>query len=365
MARTRPFLPNQREREEDRMTATPESIAKAVSICAARFVANDTDHPVGQALHALAVARLARMLDNGGAPGWPRPRNEPPSVSEPCQRVDPVDLLQRDIRLPSPPNVLTELQDTAARPTSSVDDLAAVVARDPSLAALILRQVNSAFYGCPQRVETIPRAVAVLGMRQLTMLATGACVTRLFGEMPEDTIDLVDFWRHSVGVGLAARALALRLGLSEPERHFTAGLLHDIGRLALCVAAPDRARRVRELCAEGMGICEAEAACGLDHAVFGGMLLRKWNLPFPLALAVLRHHAPSREDAGVGAALTHVADIMVTTLHPAANGEFVIPRLEIPAVTRLGITPDDMTAASAELDEWLAATMEMFFGHAA
>lgn len=347
------------------MTATPESIAKAVSICAARFVANDTDHPVGQALHSLAVAHLARMLDNGGAPAWSLPRGERPPVAEPSPRIDPVDLLQRDIRLPSLPSVLAELQDKASRPTSSVDDLAAVVARDPSLAALILRLVNSAFYGCPQRIETISRAVAVLGMRQLTMLATGVCVARLFGEMPDETIDLADFWRHSVGVGLAARALALRLKLSEPERHFTTGLLHDIGRLALCVAAPDRARRVHELCAEGMAIGDAEAICGLDHAAFGGMLLRKWNLPFPLALAVLRHHAPTREDSGVGAALTHVADIMVTTLYPAANGEFIIPRLDIAAVTRLGITPDDMTAAGAELDEWLAATMETFLGHAA
>lgn len=347
------------------MTATPESIAKAVSICAARFVANDTDHLVGKALHSLAVGRLARILDNGGAPAWSAPRGERPPINEPGPPIDPVDLLQRDIRLPSLPSVLTELHDTASRPTSSVDDLAAVIARDPSLAALILRLVNSAFYGCPQRVETIPRAVNVLGMRQLTMLATGACVARLFSEMPDETIELMDFWRHSVGVGLAARALALRLKLSEPERHFTAGLLHDIGRLALCVVTPERARRVHKLCAEGMGICEAEAACGLDHAVFGGMLLRKWNLPFPLALAVLRHHAPNREDAGVGAALTHVADVMVTTLHPAANGEFVIPRLDIVAVTRLGLTPDDVTAASAELDEWLAATMETFFGNAA
>ncbi|EPR35735.1 putative signal transduction protein [Alkalidesulfovibrio alkalitolerans DSM 16529] len=347
------------------MTATTESIAKAVPICAARFVANDIDHPVGEALHSLAVARLARILDSGGASAWSMPRGERPPITEPNPRIDPVDLLQRDIRLPSLPGVLTELQDTAARPTSSVEDLASVVARDPSLAALILRLVNSAFYGCPQRIETISRAVAVLGMRQLNMLATGACVARLFGEMPDETIDLVDFWRHSVGVGLAARALALRLGLSEPERHFTAGLLHDIGRLALCVAAPDRARRVHELCAKGMAIGDAEAACGLDHAVFGGMLLRKWNLPFPLALAVLRHHTPTREDAGVGAALTHVADIMVTTLYPAANGEFVIPRLDIAALTRLGITPDDVMTASAELDEWLAATMETFFGHAA
>ncbi|EPR38688.1 metal dependent phosphohydrolase [Desulfovibrio sp. X2] len=255
--------------------------------------------------------------------------------------------------------MLLELYEVAEDPRSSATDMAAVVSRDPGLAALLLRMVNSAFYGFPRRIDTVPRAVAVIGQRQLAMLATGGVVARIFGETPAETIRLETFWRHSVGVGILARTLARRLRLNDPERHFVAGLLHDIGRLALCSVAPERVRAaLAESRRRAIPLRQAESqAAGIDHAAFGSMLLRKWNLPFSLALAVLRHHDPTREDAREEAAVVHVADWLMKALHPALEDEFLLPPLAEGAWERVGLPLSDLPSIAEDVDASLAATL--------
>lgn len=335
------------------------------ALLAARFAANDPAHPAVAAVRALCEARLSgpegaacvgtealrRCLDSVSG-GPPEPLPEP--------TADPVDLLQHDIRLPSLPEVIAELHDTAASPSSSASDLAAVVAKDPGLAALLLRIVNSAFFGFPQHIETIPRAVAVVGVKQLTMLATGGAVAKLFGEPPDGSFRLEDFWRHSVGVAILARALCRRARLAEPERHFVAGLLHDVGRLALSAVAPDISLAATDA-SRRHHICLREAenlVAGFDHAAFGGMLLRKWNLPHPLVMAVLRHHEPEREDAREEAMTLHVADWLMKALHPARDDEYRLPPLSPAAWSALALPPGCLAEVMAELDDSLHATLD-------
>jgi len=335
------------------------------ALLAARFAANDPAHPAVAETRRLCEAGLAApdAHDCARAEALRRclmaaPIGLPDPVPEAA--LDPVDLLQRDIRLPSLPGVIAELHDTAADPKSSASDLAAVVATDPGLTTLLLRIVNSAFFGFAQRVETVQRAVAVVGVKQIVMLATGGAVARLFGEPPDGTFRLEDFWRHSVGSAILSRDLARRARLAEPERHFVAGLLHDVGRLALAAAAPELSQAATEA-SRRHHICLRQAetlVAGFDHAAFGGMLLHKWNLPHPLVMAVLRHHEPEREDAREEAVTAHVADWLMKALHPALDDEFRLPPLSHVAWKALALPSSCLAEAAAALDDTLHSTLD-------
>lgn len=279
------------------------------------------------------------------------------SGSATTDRLDPLDILRKEQQLPSLPQVFLELQQAINAPATDADDLAEIISQDPGLTAFLLRMVNSAFYSLPMQIDTISRAVTVVGVRQLSTMAMGTSVMTLFRDIPKNVADMEQFWRHSITCGLVARALCRITGKGDPERAFVAGLLHDLGQLVLFKALPERAgmliseaRRREEL------LFEAEVELlGFDHATLGGMLLRKWNLPYVLVSAVLEHHRPKRNQKEAEPGLVHCAETITTGLGIGSSGEFFVQPPDPETWASLGITPEqleDMLAClETELDD--------------
>lgn len=213
--------------------------------------------------------------------------------------------------LVSPPHVYFRVLELIQASNSSAEDIAEVIRQDPSLTARLLKVVNSSFYNFSARIDTVSRAVAVVGTRSLQLLVTAVCALDTFGKIETNLVNMGTFWRHSFFAGLIARGLAKRCHVLHPERLFVAGLLHDIGSLVLYLRAPDVSKRLLVV-ADGdeQALHWAELkTLGFSHAELGGDLLKSWMLPETLYKAVRWHHNPRR--AGVScfdASIVHVAD---------------------------------------------------------
>lgn len=225
--------------------------------------------------------------------------------------MTPQDLVSRNVRLVSLPEVCIQVQALADSPHTTAADIGDVVGKDTALTTRLLKLVNSAYFSLPKKIDTITRAVNMIGMRELRNLTLAASAAEIFSKIPANLIDMAGFWQHSVYTGLVARNLANRCNVLHSERLFTAGLLHDVGRLLMLMKIPEETGK-----AESMRLQSEEDVCaiertlaGFDHAQVGHALLSHWNMPENLCASVLYHHDPaSAEDAHLEASIVHIAD---------------------------------------------------------
>jgi len=225
--------------------------------------------------------------------------------------VTPQDLVAHNVRLVSLPEVCIQVQTLADSPHSSAEDLGEVISNDSALTSRLLKLVNSAYFSRPQKIDTVTRAVNMIGMRELRNLTLAASAAEVFADIPGDLIDMATFWQHSVYCGLLARNLARHCNVLHSERLFTAGLLHDVGRLLMLMKLPDETAKAESLRQQSdKDVCEFERQLlGFDHAEVGQALLLHWNLPSNLCTSILYHHNPGdAHDAHLEAALIHIAD---------------------------------------------------------
>lgn len=331
----------------------PDIAAAAKTLVARRFTSISEPDDALKRLARLGVDRVAEdMVANPLRYRKVPAGAEPPDISP----LDPLDILRRDHQLPALPQVFLELQQAIASTSTSADDLARIVSQDPGLTAFLLRMVNSAFYSLPMQIDTISRAVTVVGVNQLSTLAVGTSVMGLFKDVPAEVLDMEQFWKHSVACGLIARRLCRITGLGDPERAFVAGLLHDIGQLILLQTEPERATALytRTRNRDALLFVEERDLLGFDHATLGGMLLRKWNFPSVLVSAVLEHHQPKAGQKVPEPHLVHCAETIATGLGIGSSGESLVQPPDREVWAGMGLTPERMDEMVHDLDEELA-----------
>lgn len=225
--------------------------------------------------------------------------------------IDIQDLISENEPLASLPNTFYKLREVVADPDCDFDDISEIICVDPSLTLRLLKIVNSAFYGLRGEVDTISHAMGIVGTEQLMQLVLATTVVSQFKNIPKDMVDMDYFWKHSVACGLCARAIHQERGEHDGESIFVAGLLHDIGRLVMCLKVPDQLKLVIGFAQKsGDRWYKSEAKYfGFDHGGVGGALLRAWNLPVKLQESVAHHHFPSSAiNFPVEAATIHLAD---------------------------------------------------------
>lgn len=231
--------------------------------------------------------------------------------------MTPAELVEGINDLVSLPDICVRVNNKVQDPYCSAADLAGLISQDPALTARVLRIANSAFYGFPSKIDSIARAVTIIGTQGLAEIVTASSVIHLFETRMDDVIDMDRFWRHSLMVGLLARGLGPRLKtpVLHGERLFIGGLLHDIGRLAMAMKIPEL---VRVMMSRASGKLESlweieRLVFDLDHAEVGGELLRQWKLPESIQDAVGFHHEPELAVKHMlDAAIVHIADVMVS-----------------------------------------------------
>ncbi len=212
--------------------------------------------------------------------------------------------------LPTIPAVLTKILQLVEAESARASELVGVVEHDQVLTAKILRLANSAFFGQSRKVATIPRAVVLLGFSTVRNLALGVKVWDVLAAgLAKARVE--ELWRHSVEVAVAAKLLVGRLRAGDPDEAFTAGLLHDVGRIVLASKHRDSYWNALGGGSEAEPIEAIERATfGVDHAEVGGWLLEAWGLP-PMIVEAARTHHSVDSRAGVPGVLS-VANRLVS-----------------------------------------------------
>lgn len=259
-----------------------------------------------------------------------------------------LDLLVNEVhKLVSLPDVYYRLEALIEDPTSSLDDFARALSAEPDICARLLSLANSAFYSFPSSIESISKAIQIIGIRQIRELVLATSILTVFSQAPLGMVNMQMFWQHSVAVGVFAKSVGQYCHQSQPERFYIAGLLHDIGRLIFYLKLPGLMHDLliqRESREELLYVLE-HRNLGYTHAEAGGRLLRKWRVPESIYEPVSCHHDPQASDefANVTAAV-HVADAWVNKHRVGSSGE----RFE------LNINPEALkllNIESYELDE--------------
>jgi putative nucleotidyltransferase with HDIG domain len=209
------------------------------------------------------------------------------------------ELIDGTVSIPTIPTMLTEITRIFDSPEGSAKDAAAVIGRDPAIAARLLRLVNSPFYGLRNPVSSIPLACSILGLKVIKNLVVQATVLQTFAGQPgTGSFDPTWLWDHSFKTAVACRLLAERTpignGLHKDDA-YTCGLFHDIGRMILLDAQAERFATALQLSqTRAIPLARAEGEVfGFNHAHVGGLLARRWKLGEAVQAAVTYHHSPA------------------------------------------------------------------------
>lgn len=201
-------------------------------------------------------------------------------------------------KIPAFPPIVLRVLDLASNEEVDVRQLVELITADTALSAQILRLANSPLFGLTARIDSLQHALVVLGLRRVHNLAMTAATSHYLRSALR-TKELHRCWLHSLASALLGAELA-RLFSQPEDSAYTAGLLHDIGRLGLLVAYPeDYARLLQQLAQSGGDALELERqAFGIDHCEAGEILARRWGLPPEIQRAAREHHQPPGEDPG-------------------------------------------------------------------
>lgn len=274
-------------------------------------------------------------------------------------------LVDRTGTVYSLPLFYDRLNEAINHPRTSVNDIARIITEDQGLTARLLRLANSAMFGWFGKVDSINRAVTIIGTQQLRDLALAASVMGVFKGIPPELMDMTGFWRHSIACGIVARTLAVWRRDANVERFFVAGMLHDIGQVIMAVAVPDLVRGILQESREMQELLHdlERRRLAFDHADAGGALLRSWKIPANIVEPVEFHHCPCRaEQYPLETAIVHLADIICQAMEFGCGGEWAVPPLDGEAWQRLD-APVSMLAtvlkqAESQIDDTFAILSE-------
>jgi len=203
------------------------------------------------------------------------------------------ELLKQGDSLPTLPEIYFKVSSLLEDKDASTDEIGRVIATDPAISYKILTMVNSAYFGLPNEVFSINQAILLLGRFRIKQILIGTLLGDVFKGFNSEFFSLRDFWQHSIRTAIIAEQLAIISDYGEePETIFTAGLLHDVGRLILAAKMPEVLPVIEQHAIDNrQSIVRAEIEIvGLAHTEIGAALMQKWDFPELIWVSVNNHH---------------------------------------------------------------------------
>lgn len=265
------------------------------------------------------------------------------------------DIVSRTTDLPTFSAAALEVMKMADGANTRAQDIAKVVSQDQAMSVRVLRLANSAFYGMSRKVSSLPEAVVVLGMRTVKNLAMVAA-TYPWMSKPLKGYDLgpMQMWQHSFGTALAAQILASKSRKCDDQLAFTAGLLHDVGKVALSIWIGEKLKAILYYAErEGITFDEAERKIlGYDHTEVGEHLGKNWNLPDEVLAGIRYHHTPSLCEPYHGVVdCVHLGSAMAMSMGLGVGGDGLLYKFDDGCYLRLGFSPEQMDSLTSQYVE--------------
>ena len=271
-----------------------------------------------------------------------------PTFAEVCEKA---------LRLPCSPALLPRLIGVLENEDASIDQLQEVIQIDPALASSTLRLANSAYFAAGSNlVENLGEALMRLGQKEVYRLAALSLASRWMTQKVEGyRWEAGDFCRLSLVTAVAAEYLAEETGRVDPKTAYTAGLVHEIDKLAVAHACAEQFPAVRvEQSSSGCTWLQAEKkVLGFDHAEVGAELLRRWKFP-PSLVAVGVHNPPKASDPADALPLlvhVHAAKFLAVTIGAGVAEDGFLFELNSELLVEWGFTPEMLELAIPEILE--------------
>ena len=204
----------------------------------------------------------------------------------------------KDIKLPSPPAIALRILEAVKKGDASFSELARIISVDPALTAKILKVANSSFYSMPNQVNTIEKALSVLGMNVMKNIALSFVIAKELTGHNHEGFDFIYFWRRAVTCAVSAELLASLLHYKNDDL-FVSALLQDIGVLVLHLCWPGEYRQVldEKRVTEASVFGSERKNFGVDHQEIGADLLTEWGLPDTISTMIRYHHTSDCPEA--------------------------------------------------------------------
>lgn len=249
------------------------------------------------------------------------------------------------------PAVVMEVLEHIDQEEVNVLQLTRKIMLDQSLTAKILRFANSSFYNTQTKVTTIQQAINLIGISGVRNLILCTMLKISFPEVQCRGFDFNVFWRHSIAAAVCAKVIARHLQLNQ-DYAYTAGLLHDIGRLVFVTRFTQQYEQVIAYRAEhDCHIRVAECAIfDTDHAAVGQLLAQHWNFSTGMQNAIAKHHEPDVSGGDTVAAIVHAADAIAHALDFSGEVDDLVPPLSMSVWNALGLGQDDMMRVFRETE---------------
>lgn len=269
-------------------------------------------------------------------------------------------ILARVASLPPMPATAARLARRLGDPEVPLAELVEEIRYDPGLTATMLRLANSVAFGLPRAVRSAQEALVRLGTKRVFQLAVASTFREVLGAAVNGyALPPGELWRHAVAVALVSERLALQGGGVPLEVAFTAGLLHDVGKIVLGSFVAGEFPALEEMQGEGFDLAEQEVL-GVDHAEAGAEIMTRWDLPSELVETARYHHRPDAAEQWLLLVdVVHVADAvcLMQGIGAGRDGLHYVPSRK--AVARLGLTVGKVEVLVSEVLGGLSALEEL------
>lgn len=270
------------------------------------------------------------------------PVNKPLTIPEILSRLD---------ELPTLPSVVYELNRVINDPMSSTGDVERIMANDMSLTTKVLKLANSAYYAIPGGVSSLQRAIAYIGYDTINQLALSASIIKALGSSSSGLFDVPGFWKHSLGVAMASEVIAKEVKYRIPSDLFTCGLVHDMGKIALFIVAPEQfAEVLAHAKSQVLTLVEAEDQLEAPrHTHIGFELAVKWRLPYQIQISIANHHQRDAslrgglsQEAGLVVDIVFLSNLLIHALQFGNSGHSKVLGLPKDVLDRLSLSEDTL-----------------------
>ena len=274
------------------------------------------------------------------------------------------EILEKIQSVPSIPVVAVQTARLLRDKEVSMDRLVETIKYDPVITANVLRLANSALLGSSRQAATLKDALVRLGTSRLSRLVIASSVKPILDQsLPGYNLVPGELWRHCVSVGISAEILETRVGGSDGEIAFTAGLLHDIGKLAIGSFIDRYLEQIEEKAIkEQISFETAEIeVLGIDHTELGASLLEEWGFPTDLVSVVRWHHDPDKaSEYQYLADLVHIADMISIMMGIGIGNDGLQYKPSAESMFRLGLKKDDLELTASQMLGAMNEVLEKF-----
>ena len=266
-------------------------------------------------------------------------------------KIQPQMIIDRLDELPTLPSVVYELSRVINDPMSSTSDVERIMANDQSLTIKVLKLANSAYYAIPGGVSNLQRAIGYIGYDTIHQLVLSASIMNALDTQASEQFDINQFWKHSIGVAMAAETTARFVHYKTPSDLFTCGLVHDMGKIATFKLAPETfLETVRFAQVNRLSLHEAEEQLDSPkHTVIGRELANKWRLPSIIQASAGHHHQKEMSlRAGLSYEMNNIVDIvflsnlLIHALQFGHSGHIKVLGVPNEVLLRMRLTPEKL-----------------------